>query len=107
MAFLHPGLSFAPLSTPGLSILSVLAYMTGAADFNGVFALSEGLGKSSVPIPFLPISIMLWITFVFVMVVLLINMLVRYHNNLMYYGNFRHFHECMSLVKIFSAKNFT
>ena len=81
MAFFFPGLPFASLSTPGLSILSVLAYITGSADFNGVFALSEGLdGTNLVPIPFLPISIMLWITFVIVMVVLLINMLVSHHS---------------------------
>ena len=81
MAFYDPEQLFAPLSTPGLSILSVLAYITGSADFYGVFSLSEELNsETSVHIPFIPISIILWITFVIVMVVLLINMLVSRHN---------------------------
>ena len=77
MAFFYPGLPFAPLATPELSVLTSLAYITGAADFNGVFALpDERSSEKRVQIPFAPISVILWITFVIVMVVLLINMLV-------------------------------
>ena len=79
MAFFLPGMDLSPFYNPGLSILTVLTYVTGAVDYTGLFSLSHVKlsEEEHIEIPFLPISIILWIIFLFVMVILLVNMLVR------------------------------
>ena len=78
MAFFQPGMNFTPLSNPGQSILSVMSYIVGAVDYNGLFSLShENLSKDEhLEVAYLPISILLWIVFLVIMVILLVNMLV-------------------------------
>ena len=78
MAFYQPGMDFTPLSHPGQAILTVLTYVTGGADYNGLFSLShENISREEhLEIPYLTISILLWVTFLIIMIILLANMLV-------------------------------
>lgn len=76
MAFFIPGIEPTPFSNPGLSLFSTMTHATGNVDFNGLFMLSYD-GDDDQELPFLPVSIMLWITFLIIMIILLINMLVR------------------------------
>ena len=78
MAFHIPGMEFSssPFYNPELTLLTVLTYVTGGADYNEVFGLSHERGRVLATPPFLPVSIILWISFLIIMVILLINMLV-------------------------------
>lgn len=76
MAFFSPGIKFTPYSNPGLSVFSSMTYATGNVEFNNLFSLSHS-GDSHQDLPFLPVSVMLWITFLIIMIILLINMMVR------------------------------
>lgn len=78
MAFFSPGLDFTPFSNPGLSLFTVLTYVTAETDFSGLFSLSfDGNDNTRRgDLPFLPISVVLWTTFIIIMIILLINMLV-------------------------------
>ena len=76
MAFFSPEMQFTPFSNPGISIFSGMTYATGHVEFNDLFSLSHD-GDKHRDLPFLPVSIMLWITFLIIMIILLINMLVR------------------------------
>jgi len=50
---------------------------TGEYDFNGHFHLSPGGGSEDQPeLAFLPVTVIVWIMFIAVMPILLINMLV-------------------------------
>ena len=77
MAFFRPEMEFSrsPHSTPGRSILTVLTYVTGNIEYNGLFSLSHD-GGQPMEIPFLPISSLLWIVFIIIMLIVLVNMLV-------------------------------
>ena len=103
MAFFSPGIEFTPFSNPALSFFSTMTYATGNVEFNDLFSLSHD-GNQQRDIPFPPVSIMLWITFLIIMIILLINMLVRdlfmsheYHVISIIQGSF-HFHvlSCIS-----------
>ena len=80
MAFHVPGTEFAssPFASPGQTMVTVWTYVTGGGDYNSLFRLShEPRGSELVTRrPFLPISILLWIIFLIMMVILFINMLV-------------------------------
>ena len=79
MAFFHFGMNFTPLANPARSLLTVLTYLTGGADYNGLFSLSHDSisEEDHRQLPFLPVSVLLWITFLIIMIILLINMLVK------------------------------
>ena len=62
-------------------MMSVLTYITGGADYNGLFSFSHQSisAEQHRQLPFLPASVLLWITFLIIMIVLLINMLASFH----------------------------
>ena len=81
MAFYSPGVEFSPFSDPAQTIVTVLSYSLGLADYNVLFALSqEGEMDNVRPkenlVPFPVASTILWVLFLIVMLILLVNMLV-------------------------------
>ena len=88
MAFYDPSIDFAPFSNPGRSILSVLTYISSGLDYNGLFSYShQSISEEEHrQLPFLPASVLLWITFLIIMIILLINMLAS-----LYY---KQIHDC-------------
>ena len=79
MAFHVPGTDFlaSPFFSPAQTFLTTMTYITGEGDYNGVFGLSYDRGKVLETPPFLPVSVILWIGFLIIMVILFVNMLVR------------------------------
>ena len=84
MAFHVPELQHSPFFTPSQTILTVLTFGLGGADYNGLFALSPAYeeGPDKPGPPFVTVSIILWILFIVGILILLINMLVSldYHD---------------------------
>ena len=78
MAFHVPGTDFSasPFFSPAQTFLTAMTYVTGGGDYNGVFGLSHNRGEVLETPPFLPVSVILWIGFLIIMVILLVNMLV-------------------------------
>lgn len=79
MAFHVPGTdsSASPFFSPAQTFLTAMTHVTGEVDYNGVFGLSYTRGQMIQSPPFLPVSVILWIAFLIIMVILLVNMLVR------------------------------
>ena len=67
-------------ATPGLSIIKAMTMSDGEMDFEAVFRLrSDGVSdidEVPTPIPYAGVSILLWIFFLIIMPILLMNMLV-------------------------------
>lgn len=76
MAFYSPELESSPFFNPFLTSLTVLSYSFGGADYNGLFALSHEGETNLEPLPFPTVSIILWVLFLIMMLILLVNMLV-------------------------------
>lgn len=87
MAFNLPGMTISPFGNHIRSIVTVLTYSLGGADYNALFALSHVEGEGSALdqlrdrlIPFPITSGILWVLFLIVMLILLVNMLVSLHD---------------------------
>ena len=78
MAFHVPGTDFSasPFFSPVHTFLTVMTYVTGGGEYNGLFGLSHNRGAVLKTPPFFPVSVILWVGFLIVMVILLVNMLV-------------------------------
>ena len=83
MAFYSPGVKLSPFFNPAQTIITVLSYSLGGADYNALFALSHEREMDNVIIredpervPFRIAATILWILFLIVMLILLVNMLV-------------------------------
>ena len=69
-----------PFATPGLSIIKAMTMAVGEIEFDSIFRLTPG-GVSDIddvptPIPYTGVSILLWIFFLILMPILLMNLLV-------------------------------
>ena len=66
-----------PFSSAARSLVKIMAMTAGDFDFGGTFRLDpSGESDGAEEIPFPPISYIVWLLFVIIMPILLINMLV-------------------------------
>ena len=69
-----------PFATPGLTIIKAMTMAVGEMDFETIFRLTSGgvgdIDEVPTPIPYTGVSILLWIFFLILMPILLMNMLV-------------------------------
>ena len=69
-----------PFATPGLSIIKAMTMAVGEMDFESIFRLTSGgvfdIDEVPTPIPYTGVSILLWIFFLILMPILLMNLLV-------------------------------
>ena len=80
-AFYSPGIKFSPFTGPARTIITVLSYSLGLADYNVLFALSQEGEMDNARhredlVPFPVASTILWVLFLIIMLILLVNMLV-------------------------------
>lgn len=67
-----------PFSNTGIAIIKALSMTSGDYDFDSFFHFSpSGDSDDQEDVPFLPVAIVIWILFIILMPILLINMLVR------------------------------
>ena len=69
-----------PFATPGLSIIKAMTMAVGEMDFEEIYRLTSGgvsdIDEVPTPIPYTGVSILLWIFFLILMPILLMNLLV-------------------------------
>lgn len=66
-----------PFATPARAIVKTMTMTTGEFEFDGIFRqVPGGLGMNFPEIEFVPISFILWIIFLILMPILLMNLLV-------------------------------